>query len=99
MEFVICILSRYLKERNRRNLTMPWYVKTDKEVQEKWTELNDMKVTAYISIGLILEGRSFRHPLATGGWLYDMAQRLPPNMVPRSVSGNGFIDRLPDRRP
>lgn len=74
-----------------------WYVKTDREVQEKWTELNDMKVTEYVSIGLVLEGRSFRHPLATGGWLYDMAQRLPENMVPRSVSGNGFIDRLPDK--
>lgn len=76
-----------------------WYVNTDREVQEKWTEICDVKINAYIGIRLLLEGKNFRHPLATGGFLYEMAQRLPPNMVPRSVSGNGYIDRIPDRRP
>jgi RNA polymerase sigma factor CnrH len=67
-----------------------WCAEADKEVQKAWTDLFNTKIGLYTSYGIMLEGKNFKYPLSKGGSLYELAQLLPFNVIPRNFDNNNF---------
>jgi len=73
-----------------------WCAEADKEVREAWKDLYFNKISLYISYRIQLiyripsERKNFKHPLAEGGSLYELAQHLPYNVNPRDFDNRNF---------
>jgi len=77
-------IQEYVQSGQNDDAMEKWCAEADKDVRESWMDLHQTKIGKYIGLGIILEGKSFKHPLARGGSLYEMGQLLPLNVIPRN---------------